>query len=40
MNDKLNLIVMLTHNDITVKNAVEIYEKCKNSQAKFANIKN
>ena len=33
MNDKLNLIVMLTHNDKTVENAYEIFDKCKDSKA-------
>ncbi|MGI6118230.1 MAG: hypothetical protein ACOYBC_07540 [Bilifractor sp.] len=27
------LIVMLTHNDVTVKNAKEVFESCKNSKA-------
>lgn len=34
-----NLIVMLTHNDKTVKNAYEIFEQCKNSKAKFLGLK-
>lgn len=33
MNNKPNLIVMLTHNDKTVLNAYEIFEQCKNSKA-------
>lgn len=33
------LIVMLTHNDITVDNAYEIFEHCKNSKAKYWGIK-
>ena len=28
MEHNLNLIVMLTHNDKTVKNAYEIFEQC------------
>ena len=39
MKDNLNLIVMLTHNDKTVKNAWEIFEKCKNSNAKYWGMK-
>ncbi len=35
MNNIPQLIVMLTHNDFTVKNAYEIFEECKNSKAKF-----
>lgn len=38
-DETLNLIVMLTHNDLTVKNAHEIFEKCKNSKAKFWGFK-
>lgn len=33
------LIVMLTHNDRTVKNAYEVFESCKNSKAKFWGFK-
>lgn len=33
MKDNMNLIVMLTYNDKTVKNACEIFEACKNSKA-------
>jgi hypothetical protein len=33
------LIVMLTHNDVTVKNAIEVFEECKNTQAKFWGFK-
>jgi len=33
------LIVMLTHNDRTVKNAFEVFESCKNSKAKFWGFK-
>lgn len=39
MKNSLNLIVMLTHNDETVNNAHEIFEKCKNSNAKFWGFK-
>lgn len=39
MNDNLQLIVMLTHNDRTVDNAYEIFEQCKNSKAKFWGFK-
>lgn len=39
MNDNLQLIVMLTHNDQTVDNAYEIFEQCKNSKAKFWGFK-
>ena len=39
MKNSLNLIVMLTHNDETVYNAHEIFEKCKNSDAKFWGFK-
>jgi len=35
----MKLIVMLTHNDHTVKNAKEIFEKCKNSSAEFWGFK-
>ncbi len=34
-----NLIVMLTHNDKTVKNAYEIFDQCKNSKAEFWGFK-
>ena len=39
MKDKLNLIVMLTHNDKTVNNAYEIFEKCRNSKAEYYGLK-
>lgn len=39
MSDNLNLIVMLTHNDRTVKNAYDIFEKCKNSKAEYWGFK-
>ena len=33
------LIVMLTYNDLTVKNAFEIFDQCKNSNAKYWGLK-
>lgn len=39
MDENLNLIVMLTHNDVTVNNAYEIFEQCKNSKAKYWGFK-
>lgn len=39
MNNKIQLIVMLTHNDQTVDNAYEIFEQCKNSKAKIWGFK-
>ena len=39
MKNNLNLIVMLTHNDKTVKNAYEIFEKCKDSKAECFGFK-
>lgn len=39
MEDNLNLIVMLTHNDKTVLDASEIFEQCKNSKAEFWGFK-
>lgn len=39
MENKPQLIVMLTHNDRTVMNAAEIFEKCKNSKAQFWGFK-
>ena len=33
------LIVMLTHNDRTLQNACEIFEKCKNSDAEYWGLK-
>ena len=36
---KPELIVMLTHNDLTVSNAAEIFEQCKNTPAKFWGFK-
>ncbi len=39
MNNIPELIVMLTYNDQTVDNAYEIFEKCKNSKAKYWGFK-
>ncbi len=39
MNNTTNLIVMLTHDDLTVDNAYEIFDKCKNTKAKFWGFK-
>lgn len=39
MEDKSNLIVMLTHNDETVQKAHEIFIQCKNSQAEYWGFK-
>ena len=39
MNNNLNLIVMLTHNDKTVKNASEVFKECKTSKAKYWGMK-
>lgn len=39
MNPDFNLIVMLTHNDMTVENAYDIFENCKHSKAKYWGIK-
>ena len=39
MNNHPELITMLTYHDRTVKNAYEIFEQCKNSQAKFWGLK-
>lgn len=36
---KSNLIVMLTHNDYTVKNAKEIFETCKHTKADYWGFK-
>jgi hypothetical protein len=35
-----NLIVMLTHHDLTVKNALEIFEECRNLPVKYWGFKN
>ena len=39
MADYPELIVMLTHNDVTVPDAAEVFEKAKNSKAKFWGFK-
>ncbi|MBQ3665049.1 MAG: hypothetical protein II919_02950 [Lachnospiraceae bacterium] len=39
MKERQNLIVMLTHNDKTVDNAYEAFEKCKNAKAGFFGMK-
>ena len=39
MKENLNLIVMLTHNDKTVKNSFRIFEECRNSKAKLWGFK-
>lgn len=38
-NNKPELVVMLTYDDFTVKNAYEIFDKCKNSKAKYWGFK-
>ncbi len=39
MNDHPELIVMLTHNDLTLENAAEVFETCKNSKAEYWGFK-
>ena len=39
MKENLNLIVMLTHNEKTVKNSFKIFEECRNSKAKLWGFK-
>ena len=39
MRNAPELIVMLTYNDLTVMNAAEIFEECKNSKAKYWGLK-
>ena len=39
MNNKPELIVMLTYNDCTVENAYKIFDECKNSKAQFWGFK-
>lgn len=34
MNDKPELVVMLTHHDLTVGNAAEVFEQCRQSKAR------
>ena len=31
MHEKTELIVMLTYNDVTVSNAYEVFEQCRNT---------
>lgn len=39
MGNAPELIVMLTHNDLTVHNAYDIFDQCRNSRAKFWGFK-
>lgn len=39
MKTKPELVVMLTYNDITVQNAFEIFEQCRDSRAKYWGFK-
>ena len=39
MGNAPELIVMLTHNDLTVHNAYDIFDQCRNSRAKFRGFK-
>ena len=39
MGNAPELIVMLTHNDLTVTDAYEIFDQCKKSKAKFWGFK-
>ncbi|MBP5718941.1 MAG: hypothetical protein J6X53_08220 [Abditibacteriota bacterium] len=39
MKENPSLVVMLTHNDVTVKNAYEIFDQCKRSKARFWGMK-
>ena len=39
MRNVPELIVMLTYADLTVKNAAEIFEQCKNTKAKYWGFK-
>ena len=39
MGNQTNLVVMLTHDDKTVYNAYEIFEKCKHSKAEYFGFK-
>lgn len=39
MGNAPELIVMLTHNDLTVRNAYDIFDQCRNSRAKFWGFK-
>ena len=37
--DKPHLIVMLTHNDLTIENAEEVFEQCRSSRARYWGMK-
>ena len=37
---KPEIIIMLTHHDVTVKDAGEIFEQCKDLPVKFSGFKN
>ena len=39
MHEKPELIVMLTYNDVTVSNAYEIFEQCRNTKAVYWGFK-
>lgn len=39
MNKHPELIVMLTHNDLTVRNAYEVFDACKDTKAKYWGFK-
>lgn len=39
MSNAPELIVMLTYNDLTVENALEVFEKCKDSKARYWGFK-
>ena len=39
MKENPSLAVMLTHNDVTVRNAYEIFDQCKRSKAQFWGMK-
>ena len=39
MENYPELIVMLTHNDLTVTDAYEVFDRCKDSKAKFWGFK-
>ena len=39
MNNDLNLVVMLTHNDKTVSSAYKVFDNCKNSKANYFGFK-
>ena len=39
MKDKLDLVVMLTHNDKTVLDAYDVFDRCKDSKARYFGFK-